>query len=167
MGLFSRKGPENLSINPDRQETPAEGKAEKPHLSGAERVANFRKATWDKFSGAFKKTAEIGKKLVGGFDRVAGKGIEGYDATKAGVARGAKAFQSGMETLYDVDVPEWLADKAASGIEATGRGIKKGAEAGAAAARVAGRGIKTGAEIGVGLGVIGGQAAYEGGRYAA
>lgn len=48
MGLFSRKGPENLSINPDIQTSPAEGEAEKPHLSGAERMANFRRATWEK-----------------------------------------------------------------------------------------------------------------------
>ncbi len=139
----------NLSLMQETKESP-KATQETPKV-GAERVSSWRKGLGERISGAFKKTAEIGGKLVSGFDRVAGKGLEGYDSAKAGVSRGAEAFTGGMDKIYNVDVPAWATEKAVGVATAAGETIGQVAKWGK-------EGLKTGAELGVGAAVVG----YEG-----
>ncbi|HYV33515.1 MAG TPA: hypothetical protein VE973_01565 [Candidatus Limnocylindria bacterium] len=150
MAFWNRKGPENLSISPEKQK-PVEKKAETPKLSGAERATNFRQSTWKSLSNACKRGAEIGKKfIVGGFDRVAGKGIEGYDAAKKVAGSSAEL----MHKASEINVSEWATDKIVGGVDAmqakskaAGRKIKGGLETGAAIAFAAGSEISDRADM--------------------
>ncbi len=154
--MFGRNKQENLSINPDTRSEIPETKAESKKLSGSERAASFRKSTWEGFKGVFKKVGDIGKKFVGGFDRVVGKGLETYDTAKVAAAKGAEKVGAGATAL--AEAPDWIADKVGEGFEMAG-------EKGADALNATGRGLKKTAEVGVGLGAAAVVGTYEGGKY--
>ena len=143
MAFWNRnKSPENpLSISPEKQQPPA-AKLERQSNPVRERGAELRRSVWHKFTGALKSGAEVGQKLVNGFDRVVGGGLEAYDSAKKGVGIVAEAY--GRASQWAGEAPDKLMDEAGvllvKGAEKAGRGISA---AGAKGWEGANKGIDT------------------------